>query len=75
MAKIMKLPDEMKDRFSYVSRIRYHRSDYPYKVALENKGRKLVLYHLAIVNDEWQITHSVALEKTELAKMLETIKR
>lgn len=60
-----------------VSEVRHHRPDYPYRVALEDRGKELVIKHQGkgIIGKEWTTTHCIGITRKDLSKMLEAIKK
>lgn len=62
-------------RFIYVTEVRYHRPDYPYRLAVEDKGNELHIFHQSKFNGdkEWKVTHSIGIKKQDLIKILEAL--
>ena len=63
-------------RFIYVTEVRYHRRDYPYRLAVEEREEELVICHQKGDEEDkekWTITHSIGIKKDDLSKILESI--
>jgi len=73
MSKNSKL---IEGRFIYVTEVRYHTLEYPYRLAVEDKGDELYIFHQSKFNgdEEWTVTHSIGIKKQDLIKILESIK-
>jgi len=64
-------------RFIYVTETRYHRRDYPYRLAVEEREEELIICHQKRNEEDkekWTSTHSIGIKKEDLSKILETIK-
>ena len=67
---------EPKDwKIVYRSRTRYHTPKYPYRIALEDRGEKLVICHQGIIDEKWITTHSIGLKRRDLTTMLKATKK
>ncbi len=60
-------------KFIYISGKRYHRADYPYRIAVEKRSKELVINHQGIIDNEWETTHSIGIKKIDLDKILGAI--
>lgn len=60
-------------KFVYMSRTRYPAPEYPYKIAVEDRGIELVIHHLGIIGGEWRTTHSIGITRKDLSRVVNKI--
>ena len=67
----------IEEEFIYVTEVRYHRQNYPYRLAVEEKETELIIHHQSRNKEDkekWTTTHSIGIKKRDLDKILENIK-